>query len=346
MASVILSAPTRQSDVQSVAPVQAWLWCVAMLVFAMVLVGGVTRLTGSGLSITEWRPVSGAIPPLSDVDWRRAFALYRESPQYAIQNSGITLEDFRFLFWWEWAHRQLGRFIGLVYAAGFVWTLARRGVSAPDAAILFGLGLLLGMQGGVGWIMVASGLEAGMVAVEPVKLALHLTLACLFLGGVVWMASRLGAPVRGRASRGARVLPLLILAQIALGGLVAGSKAGWVYNTWPQMDGGLAPPVETLFTMRPWAENLVSNVALVQFDHRIMAYVVLAACLWHAWRSRNLPSAAAGRAFAVAALALGQAVLGVLTLVTFAPLGLSLAHQALAAILLIASVRHAALPKV
>lgn len=327
------------------AGIRRWLWIVAALVFVMVIVGGATRLTGSGLSITEWKPITGALPPLSAEAWVSEFAKYRESPQYRLLNEGMSLGEFQFIYWWEWGHRQLGRFIGLVYLLGFLVVALRRLLPWRQTLVLFGLGLLLGLQGTIGWIMVASGLEPGMVAVAPVKLTLHLTFAGLFFASVVAFATWLTPLRRVEPARGRNVswlLLVLIFAQIALGGLVAGSKAGLTYNTWPLMDGALVPPSSALFVQAPLWENFVDNAVLVQFNHRLGAYLLLALALWHTLSlRRSAPgSGAAKRATAIAGLTLAQGVLGIVTLLLVVPLSAGLAHQALAFLVLAMGVVH------
>jgi cytochrome c oxidase assembly protein subunit 15 len=341
-------APSRAREL---APVRVWLIVLAALVVLMVAVGGATRLTGSGLSITEWRPVTGAIPPLTSEAWQTEFAKYRQIPQYELLNRDMSLEEFKFIYWWEWSHRQLGRLIGLVFFLPFAWFWLRGAVRGRLALALLGVGILGALQGAVGWIMVASGLEPGMTAVAPIRLTLHLMLASLILAALVWIATGLREPAgsspaagEGRAVRlGAYVLVALILAQIALGGLVAGSKAGLTYNTWPLMEGRLIPPAATLFSTTPLVENFVDNLALVQFNHRVVALVLVGFALWHAlsaWRA--VPgSAAAGRAGALAALALVQMALGIATLVFVVPLWAGLAHQLMAMALLATAVFHA-----
>lgn len=323
---------------------RGWLLALVVLVLLMVTVGGATRLTGSGLSITEWKPIVGAIPPLSEADWLKEFELYRQSPQYKLLNAGMSLGDFKFIYWWEWGHRQLGRFIGLVMLGGFLAFLFAGALRGKLAAATFGLGLLLGLQGTIGWIMVRSGLEPGMIAVAPVKLTLHLTFACLFFIGLVAMATYHGAFGAGFHERlGARVaawlLVLAILAQIALGGLVAGSRAGFTYNTWPLMDGVLVPGLDKLFVVKPWAENFIDNPTLVQFNHRLGAYLLLAFALLHALALRG--TAIARRAWHVFGLVLAQAILGIVTLLLVVPLWAGLAHQAMAFLVLGYAVVHA-----
>ncbi|HYF53434.1 MAG TPA: COX15/CtaA family protein [Salinarimonas sp.] len=332
---------------RGLAAVRAWLTVLCVLVVAMVLVGGATRLTGSGLSITEWRPVTGAIPPLSEAAWLAEFERYRAIDQYQLVNKGMSLADFRFIYWWEWGHRQLGRFLGLAFFVPFAAFWLRGQVRGGLALKLLALGALGGLQGAIGWIMVASGLKPGMTAVAPVKLMLHLTVASLILAGLVWIASGLRERARDAASRplalGATLLVPFMLVQIALGGLVAGSKAGFTFNTWPLMDGRLVPDAATLFVVTPWIENFVDNVALVQFNHRLVAYALVAFALWHAWRAWRLApaSGAARRARAVAGLTLAQAALGVATLVLVVPLWAGLAHQGLAMIVLVMATAHA-----
>ncbi len=333
-------APARP---RALAPVRAWIFLLAALVVAMVAVGGTTRLTGSGLSITEWRPVTGAIPPLTDAAWLAEFEKYRASPQYQLLNQGMSLGEFKFIYAWEWGHRQLGRLIGLVFALPLAWFWWRRQVSGRLALTLLLIGALGGLQGAVGWIMVASGLQPGMIAVAPVKLMLHLTLASIIFASLVWVATGLKpAPVGAvPGSRGAKVLLGLVLLQIALGGLVAGSRAGLTYNTWPLMDGELVPSLQALFVVTPWIENFVDNVTLVQFNHRLVAYILLAAALIHAWRLRGTP--AFRRACALAGLVTAQAGLGIVTLLLAVPLWAGLAHQVFAMMVLGMATAHARL---
>ncbi|QGY02891.1 heme A synthase [Methylobacterium mesophilicum SR1.6/6] len=330
--------------------VRAWLYVVAALVVAMVAVGGATRLTGSGLSITEWRPVTGALPPLSEADWAAEFAKYKDTPQYNILNQGMGLSAFKVLYGWEWGHRLLGRIIGLAFFLPLIvfWWQGR--ISRRLGLGLLALGVLGGLQGAIGWIMVASGLQPGMTAVAPIKLALHLTTASLILAGLVWLAagerSGVSAPAPTRLRVTATLLPALVLVQIFLGGLVAGSHAGLVYNTWPTMDGHLVPPADTLFAIRPWIENFVDNHALVQFDHRVTAYLVVAVAILHAADAHLQGHAGAtARARGVAVLVLLQVALGIATLVLGVPLWAALAHQILAMAVLTMATVHARLSR-
>jgi cytochrome c oxidase assembly protein subunit 15 len=316
--------------------VRLWLWALAGLVFAMVVVGGATRLTGSGLSITEWNPIMGAIPPLTDAAWQEAFEKYQAIPQYKLVNAGMALGEFKFIFWWEWSHRQLGRAMGTVFALGFLWFWIRGDVRGRLALKILGIGLLGGLQGAIGWIMVRSGLDEGMTAVAPIKLMLHLTTASVIYTLLVMVATGLGrskgeqAPTALR--REALVLVLLALTQIALGALVAGSKAGLIWNTWPLMDGQFFPRGDLLFSVSPLIENFVDNTALVQFDHRMTAYLLLAVSLYHAWHvARKMPATSAFRRARMNAWLVGmQALIGITTLLYAVPLWLGLLHQAFA----------------
>ncbi|MGL4637759.1 MAG: COX15/CtaA family protein [Beijerinckiaceae bacterium] len=329
------------------ASVRRWLWFIAFLVLAMILVGGATRLTGSGLSITEWRPFMGAMPPLSDAAWLSEFEKYRAIPQYQLLNKGMSLGDFKFIYWWEWGHRQLGRFVGIAYMLPLAFFWLRGVVKGKLALWLLFVGLLGGFQGAIGWVMVASGLKEGMTAVAPVKLALHLTMACIILVCVVWTARALrtgddqpAVSIAGATLRG-KLLVALVLLQIALGALVAGSKSGLTYNTWPLMDGAFVPGTDVLFVVKPWLENFVSNPALVQFNHRMTAYLLLAFALWHAFALRRSGHPLAKGASHVAAGIVVQAITGVVTLLLVVPIWAGLMHQGLAAVVLIAAVIHA-----
>ncbi len=322
-------------------PVQLWLAAMAILVFAMIVVGGATRLTDSGLSITEWRPLLGAIPPLDAADWRAAFDKYKEIPEYHAVNKGTSLDAFKFIYWWEWTHRFLGRFIGVAFAVPFAFFWATGRLAAGLAPRLLGILALGALQGGIGWYMVQSGL-VDRVDVSQYRLALHLGVAFLILGLIVWVALLLeppkAAPEADRSQRWlAAVLAGLILLQVVLGALVAGLKAGLAYNTWPLMDGRLVP--EGLGTLDPWYLNLTENITSVQFNHRMAAYAIVlvaSAHAWALWRRRMLDTSAVVLVIAV----LGQVGLGVATLLAHAPLGLALVHQAGAAALFVIAVWH------
>jgi len=341
-ASLNMTVPTFAARRQAI---RAWLFVVAALIFVMVLVGGATRLTESGLSIVEWQPVSGTLPPLSEAQWRTEFEKYQAIPQYQRVNHGMSLAEFKTIFWWEWAHRLLGRTIGVVFLLPFLWFLWRGWVEPNFRArlwIIFGLGAL---QGGVGWWMVASGL-ADRVEVSQYRLATHLLLACLIFVATLWTAQdlsdrRLVAAPR-RVSATAMALVVLVLLQLYLGALVAGLRAGLIYNTWPLIDGAIIPGSQLFFATPLW-RNFFENTLLVQFDHRMLAYVLWLAALIHATdvvRTIRSGPAVAG----AVALFLGltvQASLGILTLIYQVPLPLALAHQSMAMIVLTIAVVHA-----
>jgi len=343
--------PAERDEARGGIAVRLWLWILAALVVAMVAIGGATRLTGSGLSITEWKPVTGAVPPLSAEAWAAEFERYRQTPQYELLNRGMSLPEFKTIYAWEWGHRQLGRLIGLAFFVPLAWFWMRGAISARLGIALLGLGALGGLQATVGWIMVASGLEPGMVAVAPIKLTLHLLLASAILAGLVWIAIGLSErrdstgkplPASGVLRDAPAVLLAFVFLQIALGGLVAGSKAGWIYNTWPLMDGALVPPASALFGGPTWAENLFGNLALIQFNHRLGAYLLVGLAVWQAVAlRRSLPGARVSRrAGALAGLILSQAMLGIVALVLVVPLWAGLAHQVLAMAVLVMAIAH------
>lgn len=321
-----------------------WLFCVAVLVFAMVVVGGSTRLTGSGLSITEWRPVTGAMPPLSHQAWISEFQKYQRIPQYQLINRGMSLQAFQGIYWWEWTHRLLGRVIGVVFFIPFVAFLALgrlpRRLVWRTLAIL-GLGAL---QGLVGWWMVASGL-AGRVSVAPERLAVHLGLALLVFCLLIWTGleawfgpGRPNSETRWRWP--AAALAALVFFQIMLGGLVAGNHAGLVYNDWPLMNGRFFP--EDYLGAGGLGHALLHSQAAVQFNHRMGAYLLVlcaaAVAVFAARRNGSLPRGGPALAYLFCGLVLVQACLGVITLILRAPLGLSLAHQCLAALVLASAI--------
>ncbi|MGL5116760.1 MAG: COX15/CtaA family protein, partial [Beijerinckiaceae bacterium] len=254
---------------------------------------------------------------------------------------------FKFIYWWEWGHRQLGRVLGLVYMLPLIWFIVRGTIRGRLMVWLLAVGALGGFQGAIGWLMVASGLQAGMIAVAPIKLALHLTMACIILTCLVWTARALRPAgvvdrlVPPRLSFTAKALVVLILVQIALGALVAGSKSGLTYNTWPLMDGVFIPTFPSLFAATPWIANFVENSTLVQFNHRMTAYVLLALAVWHALDARRNGGTAGRGAAHIAGGMLLQAATGIVTLLLVVPLWAGLAHQLLAALILIAAVIHA-----
>lgn len=314
-----------------------WLFAVAALVFLMVVVGGVTRLTGSGLSITEWKPIMGALPPMSSADWAEAFAKYRQIPQYVQVNAGMTLGEFQSIFWWEWAHRLLGRLIGVAFLLPFLVLLALRLVPRRlivRCVILLALG---GLQGLIGWWMVSSGLSE-RVDVAPERLTVHLGLALLIFIGLVWNGLEAWAGENlsrfpAGWSRGAAVMLAAVFVQCLLGGLVAGAKAGFVYTDWPLMNGSVLPPAD----WRLGVLTFLHDQALVQFNHRLVAYGLLIAGTVYAvqaWRWR-LAEGLGLAAFTLAGALWLQAGLGIVTLVHAVPLALGGLHQAGAVVVLL-----------
>lgn len=332
--------------------VRTWLWCVAALVFLMVFVGGATRLTDSGLSITEWRPITGAIPPLSAEGWEAELEKYRQIPEYQQINRGMSMSEFQFIYWWEWGHRFLGRLVGLAFVVPFVWFAVRKALPPRSTPKLLGLLALGGLQGFIGWWMVASGLTE-RVDVSQYRLGVHLTMAAVILASIAWVAQSM-KPItadfgarRAQAAPGtafAALLSVFVLAQIFLGALVAGLDAGLTYTTWPLMDGNFIPPAAKLLIQSPWYVNFGENPLTVQFIHRMGAYGLLGFALFHAWRMHRMAGdrrdAKMASALAIA-IAL-QAVIGIVTLLTQVEMEWALIHQFWAFMILVVSVLHVA----
>jgi cytochrome c oxidase assembly protein subunit 15 len=325
--------------------IRLWLVAIAALIAAMVLVGGATRLTESGLSIVEWQPVTGTLPPLSAAEWQAEFDKYRATPQYRHLNAGMRLDDFKTIYWWEWAHRLLGRVIGAAFLLPFLFFLWRGWVTPRLRVRLCAIFVLGALQGAVGWWMVASGL-VNRVEVSQYRLATHLVLACAIFAAIVWtlqsLSQRAAAAVPTRLRWSAAGLLVLVFVQIYLGALVAGLRAGLIYNTWPLIDGNLVPSADSLFASAPAWRNLFENALTVQFDHRVVAYALWVFAVLHvidAARSRSAPALSSALALAVAVTV--QAALGILTLIYVAPLALALAHQGVAIAVLTIAVVHA-----
>ncbi len=339
--------------------VSAWLWSVAALVFLMVVVGGATRLTESGLSITEWKPIAGVVPPLGHAAWLDAFAKYKQIPQYASLFPDMTLGHFQAIFLMEWTHRLIGRLLGIALFVPLVVFWARGMLEAALKWRMAGIVALVGLQGFVGWWMVSSGLTH-RVEVAQERLATHLLLASLTFAALVWLAAgRKRTLPNGGADKGSSQDPgiervpralhhlaslavVLVLVQIGLGGLVAGLRAGQAYNTWPLMDGSLIPPADVLGAMTPLWRNLVDNLTTVQFQHRMTAYLLLAVVVAQAiWLARVAPGTSAKRrSVALAGLVAGQATIGILTLILAVPIWAGLLHQAFAMVVLAMAVVH------
>ena len=342
----VWSRETEQGDVR----VAAWLFFVAFLVVCMVAVGGATRLTDSGLSITEWKPLLGAIPPLNAADWQAAFDKYRQIPEYHQVNKGMSLAEFQFIYWWEWGHRFLGRAIGVVYALplALFWITGR--IPPNRRLAMLGVLFLGGLQGFVGWYMVQSGLVE-RIDVSQYRLALHLTLAFLILASLVWLAAsflprdplaRL-QPVGRAAQLLAWLVWAVILAQVVLGAFVAGTKAGLTYNTWPLMDGEFVPSGR--WQLQPWYLNLSENITAIQFNHRMLAYALLALAIVHTLAILSSSDRAPARwsALVLVTALFAQAGLGIWTLLAVdgaIPIGLGVAHQTFAAIIFALATWH------
>ena len=316
--------------------IRIWLMVLFALVVLMIAVGGMTRLTDSGLSITEWKPVTGSIPPLNAADWEAEFALYQATPQFALMNRDMTMAEFKPIFWWEWGHRQLGRVMGLIWAAGFVFFWATKRIPAGWTGRLLLVGALGGTQGAIGWWMVHGGLQEGMVSVPSYRLATHLGLAFAILGLIAWYVLRIGRREtdlmtarragEARLFDGATGLMYLAFLQIILGALVAGIDAGRAFPTWPLMGDGFFPPEP--FNLTPLWRNFFEDAGLVQFIHRIAGYVLFVAGIVVWLRARKSPQTATRTAFtAMLAVLLAQIVLGIVTALYSAPVQIAIVHQ-------------------
>lgn len=336
--------------------IRVWLMVLFALVVVMIAVGGLTRLTDSGLSITEWKPITGALPPMDDATWQSEFEKYQQIPEFKVQNAWMTLEDFKTIYWWEWGHRQLGRVIGLVWALGFFGFLALRKIPTGWTGRLVWIGALGGIQGAIGWWMVSSGLEGTMLDVASYRLATHLGLAFVILGFIAWYVLLLGRPERdlmqARRSRDAKLFSLgtgwmhFAFLQILLGALVAGIDAGRSYTDWPTMGGGFLPPDPMM--LEPAWRNFLENPGLVQFIHRLTGYLLFAFGIMVFVKSRRAANRVTSGAFLVAFIALvGQVALGVYTVISAAQIHVALTHQLLAVALFVLILRarfHAAYP--
>lgn len=322
--------------------IRIWLGVLFALVVAIIFVGGMTRLTDSGLSITVWDPVTGAIPPMNAADWTTEFEAYKASPQYELMNQGMSMSEFQYIFWWEWGHRQLGRTIGLVWALGFFGFLVAGRIPTGWTKRLLGVGALIGVQGAIGWWMVHSGLQDGMVTVASYRLATHLGAAFVILGLIAWFILRLGRresdllQARRSGERklwgGMTGLMHLGFVQIILGALVAGIDAGRAFPTWPLMGDGFFPPDP--FQLEPLWRNFFEDAGLVQFIHRMAGYLLLALGIAVWLRGRRSPHPSTRFAVsAVLAMLLVQMVLGIVTALYSAPLHAAITHQ-LGAVLL------------
>ena len=335
--------------------VLVWLMIIFALVMLMIAVGGLTRLTDSGLSITEWRPVTGALPPMTEEAWAAEFDKYRQIPEYQLQNKGMSLDEFKHIYWWEWGHRQLGRVIGLVWALGFLGFLVMRRIPPGWSGRLLGIGALGGVQGAIGWWMVSSGLEGSMLDVASYRLATHLGLAFVILGLIAWYVFLLGRNeadlIQARRGREAKLFSLstglmhLAFLQILLGALVAGIDAGRAFPTWPDMNGQFFPadafyvPDGNGGSLPIW-HAFFENAGLVQFMHRMAGYLLFAFGIVAWLKGRKSAHASTRFAFnAVMAMMLVQVVLGIVTAVTAAHLHIAITHQVGAVLLWVLIIR-------
>ena len=326
----------RGRDAGARAGIRYWLVGLFTLVVIMIVVGGLTRLTDSGLSITEWRPITGAMPPLSANAWDLEFQKYKEIPEYQIQNFGMTLSEFKVIYWWEWGHRQLGRIIGLVWALGFVFFFLRKAIPVGWTNRLLLLGILGGLQGAVGWWMVASGLHGDRLDVASYRLATHLGIAFIIVGYITWFIQLLNKPEhdlirlkRSRDSglfRSTSILLYFGYIQILLGALVAGIDAGRAYTDWPLMAGQFFPPEP--FSLYPLWRNFFEDYGLVQFLHRTSGYVLFSLGMFIWWRSKRSGNVFIRSAFnfVIAVLWL-QIFLGIITVLYGAPWYFAIVHQ-------------------
>ncbi|HEY0219706.1 MAG TPA: COX15/CtaA family protein [Afipia sp.] len=338
-----------QSDTvptQKLRAVRIWLIVVAALIVGTLIVGGATRLTESGLSIVEWKPITGVLPPLTAQQWADQFEAYKSIPQYREMNFGMSLDEFKTIFFWEWGHRLLARSIGGVFLLPFLYFLWRGGLSSDLKRRLWIIFALGGLQGAVGWWMVKSGLSE-RVSVSQYRLAAHFMLALFIFAAIVWTVRRLtpercaAEPARIKAT--SKVLLALVFVQLYFGALVAGLRAGKVFNTWPNIDGSFIPTMDRLFFEQPWWRNFFDNTLTVQFCHRMIAYVVLAVVLAHAVDvvRAKCNRRVIGGAHALAGAIGLQVVLGIVTLLHQVPISLGLAHQAMAIVVLTLALFHA-----
>ena len=322
--------------------IRGWLMVLFGLVLVMIVVGGLTRLTDSGLSITEWKPVTGAMPPMSEAAWTEELEKYRAIPEYQLQNKGMTMAEFKVIYWWEWGHRQLGRFIGLVWAVGFVYFLAAKKIPNGWTGRLLFIGGLGGLQGAIGWWMVSSGLEEGMLDVASYRLATHLGLAFVIFGFIAWFIYLLGRSqadllqARRNGDAGLAKLSSVLVGfafvQIILGALVAGIDAGRAFPDWPLMAGGFLPPQP--FDLMPLWRNFFEDAGLVQFMHRMAGYFLFAYGIFVWARARRVANDQTRFTFnAVIAVMTLQMVLGIITVLYSAPWQLAITHQLGAVIL-------------
>ena len=322
--------------------VRLWLFTTAAMIFLTLVVGGATRLTESGLSIVEWKPVTGVLPPFSESEWQAEFTKYQAIPQYRELNRGMGLDAFKVIYWWEWSHRLLARLTGAEFLLPFLYFLWRGAIPQRLRGRLWAIFFAGGALGAVGWWMVSSGLSQG-VSVSQYRLAFHLTLASAIYAAILWTAQQLVEQVPKEVPPSLRIgavaIAVLLLLQIYLGALVAGLDAGLVFNTWPLIDGALVPAAERLWFIAPAWRNLFENALTVQFDHRMVAYAVWLLAILHACDAFRGRRHVRGAVILAGAVTL-QAGLGIVTLLHQAPIPLALAHQMLAIVVFSIAVIH------
>jgi heme a synthase len=338
---ILHSATSRQ--VASRRQIAVWLFVICGLVASMVVVGGATRLTDSGLSITEWKPVTGAIPPLSVEAWEEEFEKYRQIPEYIRVNRGMSLDEFKSIYWWEWAHRFLGRLVGLAFFIPFVWFWATKRIERPLIPHLIVMFVMGGLQGAMGWYMVMSGLSE-RIDVSQYRLAAHLGLAFLVYVYMLWFAVplwRREMPAQisfGGLRTAAAIIIAAVFLQVIAGAFVAGLNAGFVFNTWPLMDGALFP--RHLYGLESFWANFFDDVRTVQFNHRMIAYALVALIVWHYWTLRGTNEQLQKSGHMLVAALLVQVCLGIMTLISVVRIDLALLHQLGAVMLLTAALLH------
>jgi len=339
----VLMPQTVKASETHLRAVRLWLLTAAAMIFLTLVVGGATRLTESGLSIVEWKPVTGVLPPLSENEWQSEFTKYQTIPQYRELNRGMSLGAFKVIYWWEWSHRLLARLTGAVFLLPFLFFLWRGAIPHALRGRLWVIFFAGGALGAVGWWMVSSGLTQG-VSVSQYRLAFHLTLASVIYAAILWTAQQLvqqthtEAPTRIRV--GAFAIAMLLLLQIYLGALVAGLDAGLVFNTWPLIDGAFIPAAQRLWFIAPAWRNLFENALTVQFDHRMVAYMIWLLAVLHVYDALRAKRGLFGAVVLAGAVTL-QAGAGIATLLHQAPVPLALAHQVLAIVVLTIAVIHA-----
>ena len=342
-----LGAITRDNDASRFL-VRWWLWALVTLVVGMIVVGGLTRLTDSGLSITEWDPVMGAVPPMSLAAWEASFAAYKTTAEFASQNTAMNLAEFKTIFWWEWGHRQLGRFIGLVWLVGFVILFTFGKLPKARRLSLFAIGPFIGLQGFIGWLMVNSGLDGVRVDVASYWLMAHLGAAFALLGYIFWSLQLFGRSeaelLQARRVRERKLFGMstglmhFVALQVLLGALVAGIDAGRNYTDWPLMAGGFLPP--DLFSLTPWWRNFFEDDGLVQFIHRTSAYLLFVFGIVVGLRAKSSAHKLTRSAFSkVGLLLVVQMVLGIITVLNSSPWYLAILHQFTAVLLWLSVIR-------